>query len=147
MGKPKRAGLRLDMTAMVDVAFLLLTFFMLTTQFKPPQEVEVVLPVSHAEIKLPPTNIMTISVAANGRTLLEADSAGSRTRGIPIGNEEDLRAALVALRVANPQLRTVIRADQAADYGVIEDVMEVLKDALITRFSLVTSLESDEGAG
>ena len=33
--KPHRAGVRIDMTPMVDVAFLLLTFFMMTTQFKP----------------------------------------------------------------------------------------------------------------
>ena len=33
--KTKRVGVKVDMTPMVDVAFLLLTFFMLTTQFRP----------------------------------------------------------------------------------------------------------------
>ena len=43
--KPHRQGVRIDMTPLVDVAFLLLTFFMLTTQFKPQEEVTIVLPV------------------------------------------------------------------------------------------------------
>jgi biopolymer transport protein ExbD len=39
--KPK-VGIRMDMTPFVDVAFLLLTFFMLTTQFRPAEEVQIV---------------------------------------------------------------------------------------------------------
>ena len=47
--KPHRQGYRIDMTPLVDVAFLLLTFFMLTTTFKPSEEVTIVLPASHSE--------------------------------------------------------------------------------------------------
>jgi biopolymer transport protein ExbD len=42
--KTKRAGVRIDMTPMVDVAMLLLTFFMLTTVFNKPQTMELNLP-------------------------------------------------------------------------------------------------------
>ena len=42
--KKKRAGVRIDMTPMVDVAMLLLTFFMLTTVFSKPQTMELNLP-------------------------------------------------------------------------------------------------------
>ena len=41
---PRRIRVRIDMTPMVDVAFLLLIFFMSTTQFKPPEVVAVKLP-------------------------------------------------------------------------------------------------------
>ena len=51
--KMKRVGIAIDMTPLVDVAFLLLTFFMMTTQFKPPEAVEIKLPTSHATVKLP----------------------------------------------------------------------------------------------
>ena len=37
----KRVGFKLDMTPMVDVGFLLLTFFMLTTQFKPSEDIQI----------------------------------------------------------------------------------------------------------
>lgn len=133
-------GPRLDMTAMVDVAFLLLTFFMLTTQFKAPAPVEVVLPSSNTEIKLPGTNILTIHVGKEeGQLFVGAgETEGQRIR------MEDLTDVLVQLRTANPAVRTVIRADQEVKAGEVEDVMEALKEARITRFALVTSLE---GAG
>ena len=38
--KPKRIGIKIDMTPMVDVAFLLLIFFMCTTVFRKPQALE-----------------------------------------------------------------------------------------------------------
>ncbi|MBI3193765.1 MAG: biopolymer transporter ExbD, partial [Ignavibacteriae bacterium] len=44
--KKARIAVKIDMTPMVDVAFLLLTFFMLTTQFRPPEEVQIILPSS-----------------------------------------------------------------------------------------------------
>ena len=60
---------------------------------------------------------------------------------------EDLTSALVQLRTANPMLRTVIKADRNVEYGPIEDVMKAMKDASISRFSLITDLEgAGEGA-
>jgi biopolymer transport protein ExbD len=44
-------------------------------------------------------------------------------------------------RTANPRLRTVIKGDQNAPYGQIQDVMDVLQQVRITRFNLVTDLE------
>ena len=41
---PKRIGVKIDMTPMVDVAFLLLIFFMCTTVFRKPQALEINLP-------------------------------------------------------------------------------------------------------
>ncbi len=134
--KSKRSGVRLDMTAMVDVAFLLLTFFMLTSRFKAPEPVPIALPASHAEIKLPANSILMVTVSETGQFFIGA----SETEATPVVLE-DLRAALIQLRSANPSLRTVIKADQGAPYGAIEDVMEALKDTRITRFALVTNLE------
>ncbi len=45
-------------------------------------------------------------------------------------------------RTANPKLRTVIRGDRDSEYGVTEDVMDILQKVLITKFSLVTDLAS-----
>lgn len=134
-------GPRLDMTAMVDVAFLLLTFFMLTTNFKAPAPVEVVLPSSNTEIKLPATNVLTVHIGAQEQMFVGAQEG--REQPIRIG---DLTAVLIQMRTANPQVRTVIRADQNVKAGVVEDVMESLKEARITRFALVTSLEDGRPA-
>ncbi len=63
--KKRRIGVRLDMTPMVDVAFLLLTFFMLTTAFRLPQTMEISIPEDDAEknqVKIAESNILQIRV-------------------------------------------------------------------------------------
>ena len=50
--RSKRIGLHLDMTPMVDVAFLLLTFFMLTTTFSKSNTMEINIPPERAEVKV-----------------------------------------------------------------------------------------------
>lgn len=69
MAKAKipRKSTWVDMTAMTDVAFLLLTFFMLATKFKPDEPVDVTTPSSVAEIKLPETGVVQITVDPEDR--------------------------------------------------------------------------------
>ena len=64
--KPKRHGVVTDMTAMCDVAFLLLTFFILTTQFKKPDVESIKPPSSISEKLLPDASLMTINVTPAG---------------------------------------------------------------------------------
>lgn len=68
--KPKRKNPSIDMTAMVDVAFLLLTFFILTTKFKAQDKVVVDTPTSIAETKISPTNLFTITVDKTGMVVV-----------------------------------------------------------------------------
>ena len=137
------------MTPLVDVAFLLLTFFMLTTTFKPAEEVEIVLPSSHSEFKLPESDVLTIELSKDGRIFLAVDSQILRGRLFGTTNalkasvevpKEQLANYLVQARTANPKLRTVIKGDKEADFGIAEDVMNILQDTQITRFNLVTEL-------
>jgi biopolymer transport protein ExbD len=147
--KANRQAVRIDMTPLVDVAFLLLTFFMLTTQFKPEEEVTIILPSSHSDYKLPESDVMIVNVAQDGRIFLGLDSQHLRAR--LFGKENELRASmqidksqlanyLVQARTMNPKLRTVIKGDREADYGVVEDIMDILQKTQITRFNLVTDL-------
>jgi biopolymer transport protein ExbD len=147
--KANRIPVKIDMTPLVDVAFLLLTFFMLTTQFKPAEEVTIVLPSSHSNYKLPESDVMTVNIAQDGRIFLGLDSQHLRSR--LFGKENELKASvlidksqlanyLVQARTMNPKLRTVIKGDRDADYGTVEDVMDILQKTQITRFNLVTDL-------
>ncbi len=65
--KPKRHGVHMDMTAMTDVAFLLLTFFILTTQFKKPDVESIKPPSSISQILLDDKDLMTINVTSKGK--------------------------------------------------------------------------------
>lgn len=71
---------KLDMNPMTDLAFLLVTFFMLTTTFKAEEPVQVNNPSSTAEIKLPETNIMTITIAEDGRVFFGIDGQFTKER-------------------------------------------------------------------
>jgi len=72
--KVPRKSTNIDMTAMCDVAFLLLTFFMLTTQFKTDDSIVVNTPSSISDIKLPDTDIMSITIDKNGGVFFSIDN-------------------------------------------------------------------------
>jgi len=76
--KIKRKSTWVDMTAMCDVAFLLLTFFMLTSNFTKKEPILVATPSSVSEIKIPETNIMTILVDKTGKVYFGIDGQEKR---------------------------------------------------------------------
>ena len=133
----KRIAIRIDMTPMVDVAFLLLIFFMSTTQFKPPEEVAVVLPESSSEIKVPETGIIVITVNKTGKIFIgdESGQAGE----VP---QEDIMNAIVTARSRRPAARVILKGDKEAQYGLIADVMDALQHTQTNRFNLMTELKT-----
>jgi biopolymer transport protein ExbD len=72
----RRARLVLDMTPMVDIAFLLVIFFMSTYHARPPATVEVQLPDSRSPFKVPEANVMVINVLNPDHAKKLADSIG-----------------------------------------------------------------------
>jgi biopolymer transport protein ExbD len=76
--KMPRKSTHIDMTAMCDVAFLLLSFFMLATKFKPDEPVVVVTPSSISQVILPDANIMMITVDEKGRVFFSVDNKNVR---------------------------------------------------------------------
>jgi len=148
--KKKRVNVAIDMTPLVDVAFLLLTFFMMTTQFKPPEEVEVSLPSSHSEIKVPETNLMSLWITKDSKIFLGFDAPYMmetlfgkqfRLKSSTEVKKENLANLLMKARMTNPKLRTIVRGDVDVNYGIIADIIDVLQKTQITRFAMVTNLK------
>lgn len=151
--KKKRVGISLDMTPLVDVAFLLLTFFMLTTKFKPQEEVQVALPSSHAKFLIPESDVMTITFSPEGKIFLGLDSQQLRAQLFGEQNKlkqsiqvtlDELPSLAQQARSVNNKLRTVIKGDKDSMYGPAEDVMNALQKANISRFELVTEYDSKD---
>lgn len=74
---PKKSP-SLDMTPMVDLAFLLVTFFMLTTKFRPDEPVVVDQPSSVSEIALPDKGVIMLTVDAKGRVFWNVEGQQMR---------------------------------------------------------------------
>lgn len=144
MGKHKmpRKSTNVDMTAMCDVAFLLLTFFMLATQFKPDEPVTVVTPNSISEIPLPDADIMLITVDPAGRIFFSIDNKLVRQELIEKLNEqkglnltaEEKNAFTLGASVGVPfnQLKSYLGAQPDAQSEMEKTVPGIPTDTLAT---------------
>ncbi len=81
--KPKRGSPALDMTAMVDVAFLLLTFFILTTtKFREDTSLQVDSPTSISDTKAPETSLTTILISDSGAVFIGFSDISTREKAL-----------------------------------------------------------------
>jgi biopolymer transport protein ExbD len=137
VAKKRRIGISIDMTPMVDVAFLLLIFFMTTTSFKPPERVSVALPGSKSEIHVPETDTIILTVNKDGEIFI-SDEDLSQTNLVA---KEDLVTAILTWRARNPAAIVVLKGDKEGSYGSMADVMNALAESKTLRFNLMTDLK------
>jgi len=137
VSKKARIGIKIDMTPMVDVAFLLLIFFMTTTSFKPPEQVSVALPGSKSEIHVPETKTIILTVNKDGETYI-SDEDLSKTNLV---DKKDLVNAILQWRAKNPAAVVVLKGDKEGKYGDMADVMSALAQSNTLRFNLMTDIK------
>ena len=77
--KLPRKSTFVDMTPFVDVAFLILTFFIMATKFKPPEPVEVTTPNSVSTQELPESNALLITIDKEGKVYFTVLSEKDKT--------------------------------------------------------------------
>ncbi len=128
----RRVGIRIDMTPMVDVAFLLLIFFMVTTVFRTPQALE---------INLPPNDESTVPVAQSKVLEIRVlpDRAYWRNSADPWARSQvdDLTKVFDRFRGDNSKI-VLVKVDREAKFNSMVNIIDELDLAKLTRFSLQT---------
>jgi len=139
--RPKRRlSIRIDMTPMVDIAFLLLIFYMVSTVFSMPQAMEINLPPidQEEEVEIKESNLLTLRVDADGGywwnlkmptpenlpLLLPSDPNEPDTAGYAF-NADSLRGLLVEQNRMNSRLSTLVLIHRDANY---EDMVNILDE-------------------
>jgi biopolymer transport protein ExbD len=76
-----------DMTPFVDIAFLILSFFIMATKFKPPEPVEITTPASVLAQKLPENNAVLITIDSSNKVYFSVLSDKDKTKFDEIIND------------------------------------------------------------
>lgn len=125
----RRAPVLLDLTPLIDVVFLLLIFFMVSTTFvQDAAGLKIDLPRSDNRDAIDAKQDVSIRVAADGGVFV--DDAGVTL--------ESLREHLAAAAKKNPETMVVLEADQAVDHGRVVEVLDLARDLGLTRFAIAT---------
>jgi len=138
--KKKRLSWYIDMTPMVDVILLLLTFFMLTTVFSKPQTMELNLP-EKGTVEVPESILLILRVGPNRDIYWNMGNDPLALKRIEF---KDLRALLEERIASIPKLITLVQIDRNAKYNDMVDVLDELNVAKITRFSIAPLTENDK---
>jgi biopolymer transport protein ExbD len=138
--KARRLGVRIDMTPLVDVAFLLLTFFMYTTTMSRPQTME---------INLPPDKEVKVEIAESNLLTLRMNEKGDIfwNTGIDAPKKLDpstIRSFLREKVQGNPKLVVLLKIERTGKYNQMVNMIDEFGLSRVERFSLAPLLENDK---
>ncbi|MEQ8686267.1 MAG: biopolymer transporter ExbD [Imperialibacter sp.] len=138
--KAKKMSTKIDMTPMVDLAFLLLTFFMLATTFNKPQTMEITMPEKPKdESEQPLVNekrVLNLLLANNDKIYWYVgltDPTPATTNYTP----EGVRAVLVEQSNAISGLVVLIKPTEQSTYQNLVDILDEMQITNMTRYALV----------
>lgn len=150
--RAKKMSTHLDMTPMVDLAFLLLTFFMLTTTFSKPQTMEIQMPVKpeneEEQIALKASNAFTVILGEDDKVFYYYGL------GVPEENPEvvetdysanGIRQVLLSPRIKqNDKMTVMIKPMETSRYKNMVDILDEMKITDTRKFALVEITDTDK---
>ncbi len=126
----------LNITPLLDLAFVLLVIFIITTT-PIVNDLDVNLPTASKRAKDPKPKVNYVTVESSGRMFLNREEVDLAA----------LREKLVALRLDDPDLNVVVRGDGHTKYQRIVGVMDALQQANVGKVNLATEPFPDGAAG
>jgi biopolymer transport protein ExbD len=124
--------------SMADIAFLLIVFFMISTVFQ----------VDRTSVDLPESSKETRSeVIKNSAFVVVHDQNIKASDGVEdsqLVKLEDVGVLASTWMQKNPNQPVVIKADAEATYGLIDDVLEHLRNAGVTNLKFLTEQSKNE---
>lgn len=118
----------IDMTPMLDIVFIMLIFFIVTTSFVKEAGVEINRPSTNTAETVKKGNIM-VAVRENGQVWVDK-------RMVEVGA---VRANIERLRAENPEGAVVIQADVESRSGVVVQVMDQIRMAGVQNISIAAN--------
>lgn len=148
----KKMSTRIDLTPMVDLGFLLVTFFMLTTTFSKPQTMEINLPVKpKEELSEDQQNELKASKAFN--ILIGGENKVYWYRGLanePIEpltetnfSAEGIRKILLRENAMIENMVVLIKPTDESNYKNVVDILDEMNISDIKRYALVDITPDD----
>ncbi|MGC9942516.1 MAG: biopolymer transporter ExbD [Verrucomicrobiota bacterium] len=120
----------LNITPLLDLAFVLLVIFIITT-IPPVKDDDLKLPVASKHEKDPPRKANYISLQSNGTMYLNR---------APITMNE-LLPELLSMRMTDPDLNVIVRGDAKTKYKDIRAVLDLCQQANIAKLDLATEVD------
>lgn len=119
----------LNITPLLDLAFVLLVIFIITT-IPPVKDTDLKLPTASKHQKDPPRKAFYISLQADGKLFLNQESL----------KQEDLLSRLISLRTDDPDLNVIVRGDAKTRYKQIRTVLDICQQANLAKVDLATEI-------
>ena len=117
----------LNITPLLDLAFVLLVIFIITTT-PIVNDLDLNLPTASKRQKDPPRKANYVTVEAGGKMYLNKKEV----------DLDELQQTLVALRTDDPDLSVIVRGDSKTKYRKIREVMDRLQQANVVKVDLAT---------
>lgn len=143
----KKASTRIDMTPMVDLAFLLLTFFILTTTLNKPQTMELTMPEKpKAEDKQPEVNekkVVTLILGPKDKIYWYVGITDPKIE-VTDFSKDGIRMVLLKKNNEIPGMIILIKPGKESRYKNMVDILDEMNITEMKRFAMVKITPVDE---
>ncbi|GAC1300377.1 MAG: biopolymer transporter ExbD [Mucilaginibacter sp.] len=139
----KKMPVRVDLTAMVDLAFLLITFFMLTTSLAKPRAMLVAMPADSPPGGVPLSRSMTICLGKNNQVLYYLGMADKPLTGPKLtSSTKGIRNAIIetqkhVLAATGKSLIVLVKPDKNSIYSNLVDALDELNITGVQTYAIV----------